>query len=663
MKHPLGFILFLLCAILMTVTNVFPQDTPYRLDDIVVTASRIDAPLKEAPANITIITKETIEEEGAKTIDDVLKTEAGVFTTNMLGNPKSATIDIRGYGETSSQNVLVLVDGRRINDVDMSRPDFSQVPIEMIERIEIYRGPNSVLFGDNAIGGVINIILKKGEGKPKVTARTNAGSYGLIAPYKSLSGQEKKFSYYVQTSSYDTDGYRHNNGYHGRDVNGNFSFDVSDMLAFTVKVGHHKDRYGMPGALTFQQLQTGLYDRKDSVTPFDNARTEDNYVDVGAQIKLHKDLVFSVNGSFRDRHSSSTWAFYNWDSTRTMKTYGLTPKITYTKERGALKNVLIGGFDYYRSPTTSNDSSLSGAFPSITDIEKKDYAFYVNDELTIAKKLILTAGYRLNKARYDFDYTDLAGFLAPVNSHLNEKNEAFRTSANYLFQDGNLFATYSKGFRLPTTDEFFSPFSVHPINPNLKPQTSYEIDVGIRWNPFKTAGGSLTLFQAKTDNEIYFNPITFENRNYDRTKRQGIEAALNLLVLRDLRLNMTYTYLKAIFDGGAFGGNNVPFVPRNKFSSKLIYSYGDFTFNLVGLYTGNRFMNSDPENRFKRIPGVTTFDFNIDYRHKDLALFFGIKNITGQQYYEFGTVSGGTMYFYPAPERQFLLGIQYALGG
>jgi len=640
-------------------TDAFPEEAPYRLDDIVVTATRAPSPLRQAPANVTVITSDTMEDEGAKTIADALKTEVGVFATSILNNPKNTTIDIRGYGETAPQNVLVLVDGRRVNSIDMSGPDYSQIPIEMIERIEIYRGPGSVLYGDNAIGGVINIILKKGEGKPQVTARVNTGSYGLVSPYISLSGKENRFSYFLLSSSYDTDGYRHNNDYHGRDMGGNLAYSLSDNITFTARMGHHTDRYGMPGALTYQQLN-GPWDRKDSATPFDKASTEDGFLDMGAEVKLYNGVTFLANGSYRDRSLSSRWAFYNWETRRGERTYALTPKIVANNEFGSLKNSLIAGFDYYKSQAFANDSELSGSSPSSTNIEKRDYGFYANDELTIANKLILGLGYRQDKAQYDFGYSGAT--VAPVRPNTSDSVEAFRASANYLFENGNLFLTYAKGFRLPTTDELFSPLSPIKIN-NIKPQTAYEFDLGVRWNPFKRAGGSLTLFQVKTDNEIYLDPLTYVNGNYDKTKRHGIEATVNLIVTDSLRVGMNYTYIKAVFDGAAYNGNDIPFVPRNKFSTKVSYSWNDFTFNLIGLYTGNRYLNSDPQNASPKLPGVTTFDFNVDYRRKDFALYFGVKNITGERYYEFGTVLAGTRYFYPAPERQFLLGIQYTLGG
>ncbi len=642
--------------------QLFSQDGAFGLDAIVVTASRVESRVREAPSNITIVSKDVIEEEGTRTVADALRTEAGVYSTNILNNPKTSTIDIRGYGETAPQNVLVLIDGRRVNNVDISGADFSQIPMEMVERIEVYRGSGSVLFGDNATAGVINIIMKKGEGKPLVTTRVNAGSYGFYNPSLSLSGKEQKLSYYVVSSSVDSEGYRHNNNFSGKDVFGNFSFDLSQRLTVLAKAGYHKDRYGLAGALTSFDLDTGRLDRKDSDSPFDNARTEDSFLDLGADVKFDRDTTLYLGGSYRNRNSSSHWDFFKWDTKRNMQTWGFTPKLVSTKENSWIKNSVVAGFDYYRYTTESDD--VSAGVPSTTEIDKTDYGFYINDEVTLMKNLLLSAGYRVNKAKYDFDFVDRSGAMAPMKDSLNVEKEAFRSSINYLFSEkGNVFVSYAKGFRLPATDEFFSALSVPPVNRNLEAQTSYQVDIGLRWNPLKTLGGSITLFQSKTDNEIFFNPITFTNSNYERTKREGIETSIFIVPADRIRFSLNYSYIKATFDGGVFNGNDIPFVPRNKLSSKLTYIYDKFTFNLIGTYTGDRYMISDQENRFGKLPGVTTFDFNADYRYKGLAVFLSLKNITGQRYNDYGSIFAGTTYLYPAPERQVVLGIQYSFGG
>ena len=123
---------FALALLLISLVDSIPcgavaEEGPYRLEDIVVTGSRIATPLLEAPANVSIITKEDIEEMGAKTIIDIFKREPGVFTSNLLNNPKQSQVDIRGYGEAAPQNVLFLVDGRRINNIDTTGADLAQI--------------------------------------------------------------------------------------------------------------------------------------------------------------------------------------------------------------------------------------------------------------------------------------------------------------------------------------------------------------------------------------------------------------------------------------------------------------------------------------------------------------------------------------------------------
>jgi len=119
------FVMALVFIYCMAGTAPALAQEPYRLDEVVVTASRIETPLAEAPANVTVITADQIREMGAQTLVDVFQQEPGVFTQNVLGNPKTATIDIRGYGEAAPQNVLFLVNCRRINSIVLSGADLS----------------------------------------------------------------------------------------------------------------------------------------------------------------------------------------------------------------------------------------------------------------------------------------------------------------------------------------------------------------------------------------------------------------------------------------------------------------------------------------------------------------------------------------------------------
>ncbi|MDD5007640.1 MAG: TonB-dependent receptor [Syntrophorhabdaceae bacterium] len=667
-------IFLIICMVFMVSSYGLSQEISHKFDTIVVTASRTETVVKDAPVNISIITRGEIEENGDQTLTEILKREPGLFTNNLLNNPKSSTVDIRGYGETAPQNVLFLVDGRRINSIDNSGPDLSQITPGIIERIEIYRGPASVLYGDNAVGGVVNIILRKGEGRPLVKLGMTAGSDNLYKPQLTLSGKEKKFSYFLTSSMTDTDGYRHNNNLNSKDIFGNFSFDLLNNLALVVKAGHHRDNYGMPGDLLRGDLLKRMYSGKDSDEPFNSGSTEDNFIDMDTRIKAGEQTVISLNGSYRNRHIASYFTGAGWfsDGKSSLETFSFTPKITNNISFSEMKNTLIAGFDYYTYPTSSDIYGGTWSY-STSRIKKTDYGFYINDKLFLSPKLSLEAGYRVHKAHYDLDYVD---YVTPANSYegsTQDQIKSYRLSANYTHSSmGTFFLAYAKGFRFPTTDEFvaFDPTLFRSFfNPFLKPQTTKELDAGWRWSATKNVRGSLALFRAINYDEIYYNPFysnTFfgwvgRNENYDRTKRQGLELSIFYQVTEALSLNGSYSYTEAKFDGGPLDGKDIPLVPRNKATSRISYTAKDWNLNLTSVYVTDRYAASDQRNSAKKLPGYVTFDTSFGYTYKNCKGTFTITNLLDKEYYEYGVYSPSKndIGLYPSAGRRFILGLEY----
>jgi iron complex outermembrane receptor protein len=676
MKHLFFLVVFIISTLIAGFSSA--QEAPYRLDDIIVTAERMATPLGEAPANVSIITKEDIEISGARTIIDIFEQEPGVITSNLLGSPKKAQIDIRGYGEAAPQNVLFLVDGRRINSIDLSGADLSQIPLDMIERVEIYRGPASVLYGDNAAAGVVNIIMKKGEGKPRFQVGVTAGSYNFFKPQVSVSGQEGIISYFALATALDTTGYRHNNDLNAKDLLGNFIFDPSGNLSFAVKAGHHKDRYGLPGPLYVSALREGTVDRKDSNYPFDNASTEDNFVDAEAIVKIGSIAQFSVGGSYRIRHNNSFFYFTGGGFTENrqeLNTTSLTPKLIIDTPIWGRPNTFTAGWDYYKYPTTITVNGKSSLGPSYTttDVDRTDNALYVNERFYPMDDLLVEAGYRVQKVGYKVDHSDGINPLLSLSSDTHQKKEAYRFSANYLLgKKGDVFISYAQGFRFPVTDEFVIPgycfFGIcqpTQVNSSLNAQITDEIDAGFRFNHTNYLGGSFTFFQAKNKNEIYFNPILFANMNYEKTKRTGVESALFFKPVDPLLVTVNYSYVKAVFDGGPFDGNDVPLVPNSKLGVKLSYTIIDnLTFNLMSVSRSNCYVVSDQENKQQKLPGFTTFDASLSWASKKIMAVLAIKNITGKKYSEYAVYSpfANDTALYPSPRQQALLSVQYAFG-
>ncbi|HPV48492.1 MAG TPA: TonB-dependent receptor plug domain-containing protein, partial [Smithellaceae bacterium] len=143
------------------------ENEPLQLNEIVVTASRDTQEVRQAPANVSVITAADIQTSGAATIVELLEKLESIRFHSYSGNAAQSMIDVRGFGgDNPFGKTLILLNGRRLNRTDMASVSWLSLPLDNIERIEIVRGPGSVLYGDAAIGGVINVITRKGSGKP-----------------------------------------------------------------------------------------------------------------------------------------------------------------------------------------------------------------------------------------------------------------------------------------------------------------------------------------------------------------------------------------------------------------------------------------------------------------------------------------------------------------
>lgn len=204
------------------------------LQEVVVTATRQEEEIRKIPANVTVITEENIRNSNAKTVLDLLRSEEGIVVRDLLGNGKSAQVDLRGFGETGPFNTLVMVDGRRVNEIDLSGVDWTQIPLDQIQRIEIVRGAGSVLYGDNAVGGVINIITKPPSEKLTAAVGSRAGSYEHFKGKASVSGGHENIAGSLSVSYESTDGYRRNAQFRTRDLGGKIVFDPTEYLSLSL---------------------------------------------------------------------------------------------------------------------------------------------------------------------------------------------------------------------------------------------------------------------------------------------------------------------------------------------------------------------------------------------------------------------------------------------
>ncbi|MBU3932749.1 MAG: TonB-dependent receptor plug domain-containing protein, partial [Proteobacteria bacterium] len=226
------------------------------LEEVVVTATRDREEIRKVPAHVSVITEDEIKKSGATTVVELLDKLEGIYVRSYSGNPAQSIIDMRGFGgENPFGKTLIMLDGRRMNRPDMSGINWLQVPINMIERIEVVRGPGSVLYGDAAIGGVVNIITKKGEGPPKFNASFLAGSYGLHNERIGVSGAADKWSYALTGENNFSFGYRDRSKLSSQGGGFDLGYNASDFLNLSLGASFNKTDYQLPGALTKAQME------------------------------------------------------------------------------------------------------------------------------------------------------------------------------------------------------------------------------------------------------------------------------------------------------------------------------------------------------------------------------------------------------------------------
>lgn len=644
------------------------------LQEVVVTATRQEEEIRKIPANVTVITEEDIRNSNAKTVLDLLRSEEGIVVRDLLGNGKTAQVDLRGFGETGPFNTLVMVDGRRVNEIDLSGVDWTQIPLDQIQRIEIVRGAGSVLYGDNAVGGVINIITKPPSEKLTAAVGSKTGSYEHFKGKASVSGGHENIAGSLSASYESTDGYRRNAQFRTRDVGGKIVFDPTKYLTLSLSGSYHRDDFGLPGAISETQL---AIDRRSARNPFDEAETVDKHLNFGAHWDLGEYGRIVSDFSYRDRKSEDEFVSSSFATDRELQTWGITPRYSWDREIFGRANTLIAGVDFYASALDVDFFSGTPLAPSgFSEVEKFSYGFYVSNEFSLLENLILSLGARQERVRYDLEQQDLLFGLAPLDDTIRDRENAYSAGLTFLYTErSSLFARINRSFRFPLTDELvlFDFFAGRiRVNSGIKPQRGLHYEVGIRhlFTPdiqvmrFLTPDieAKATLFRGEIRDEIFFNLATFTNENHPETLHQGVEIGLRVDLFEKATFFGNYTFEEATFRDDPFKGNDTPAVPRHKVNlglrihdliPRLIFSAN---YNFVG----SSFVISDQANQFDKLEQYHTLDTRVSYEWKWIKAFAGVNNITNEKYSEFAVLGGFPLVrnFFPAPERNWVAGFE-----
>jgi outer membrane cobalamin receptor len=644
-----------MCAALAC-AHGWAQDVP-TLKEVVVTATRVDTSVLDSPSSVSVISAQQITDSGAIDVAQVINGQPGVVVNDYGPTGALKTVSLRG--STSSQ-VLVLLDGIRLNSSVNGEVDLSSVPMEIIDHIEIVRGGESSLYGSSAIGGVINIITKKAE-KPSVSLSITNGSYIPHAanaasptlattavaarPQDLLDSQDVNLSMEGKLGDVGLNGggsfTRAANGFTWNDptvINDWRRRTNADTMAGSGFAGIRAPLLG--GELSakgiFQTSDTGA--PGTLLYPNDTARQTDS--------SASATLAWKTDRFLADGLTMDLKGFYRYDelgyndpsnppaSLHTTQTASIdaTQKLSLSEQAA----IVYGGSASYDAVDSTNYSTLH---------DRLNLAGFLSVPLSLLENLTITP-----TARYDY-YSDFTGSLS------------YSLSAVLLLgEESCLRASFGSGYRVPTLDElyWYGPYPAFPPysqygNLGLEPETSYNWEVG--WSlQTKTVSLDTAAFTRLLLDGISaiwpYDPALpgYSPVNISRSVLPGAEIHGKLAVTDRISLEATYTFIYSLvlqYAGVTYGASDnlrVPYVPLHNVSASVKYADKLISASVDVQYVGEKFTDFANTRSFV-IPGY--FVANADFRWSasdNLAFTLAAKNILNALYY---TVSGGNTVGYP----------------
>lgn len=486
--------------------------------DIVVTASGIEQPRDQVGQAITVIDRDKLDSRQTSVISDLLRTVPSVSVARNGGVGGVTSVFIRG-GESSQ--TLVLIDGVRINDPSSPNAafDFGSLLTGNIDRVEILRGPNSVIWGSQAIGGVVNVRTEEPTGELSANAAAEYGYHNTTEVRGNVSGTSSKLSGSVGASYFRTDGISalaagtERDGYKNFAANGKLKVAFNDAIWLDLRAYYNKGR--------------AEFDDPFGATPDTYPETENNQF-VG---------YVGLNASFADRRFRNRLAYTRTDLHR----IGTEPNVPFSFNVNDLKGKIDrleyqGAFDLVDAMTivfgVEHERTFASSFFPASGSAAPDTARYrVTSEygqliVRPLAGLTLTGGVRHDDFNIYGSQTTLGG------------NLAYTPNAGKTVVRG----TYAEGFRAPTLTESVLPFG----NPALKAETAKSFDFGIEQNLLDGAvRATATYYHRRSNNQIAFSFVTFQSENIAKVRNGGLELELDVRPSQTLRVSAGYSLVDA----------------------------------------------------------------------------------------------------------------------
>ncbi|MBO6478406.1 MAG: TonB-dependent receptor plug domain-containing protein, partial [Pelagibacteraceae bacterium] len=523
-KYKLFLFLILFCtsAVPLEVTVYIPVYEPL--------SKTISTPISGS-SNI-IIDRKDLEEYENTPIHDILDLESGIKSRSIYGSNSSGsetTLDIRGMGAQAKSNVLILINGQRLNNIDMSEIDFPSIPMKSIDRIEIFKGSAaSVLYGDGAIGGAINIITNPEISKKNINeVILKTGTFNNQELVWNNSQKLDNYSLSTYFNHSETDGYR--------DENEQQQNNLTSELRCPGKKGDHffaisfnEQIMSTPSDRNQDQLFT---DRRGSDTPDDYINSVGGSFLYGGDYKLNDYMTFILNSSFRLKDSFSDLQSTNYPSysDTSLTNYQFTPRINHLTNLFGKISKSTYGLDLQYADYKSHRKETKNAIPlHVYDAWQATQSAYAQQSIYLTNTTTLGTGLRLQRNTItigdylDTNAPDYAGWQEEHKTLSDqETNYAVNIGLDHTVNENTIiYGRLGNGFRYPNIDDRIGGSGGTSLELNTQTTKDFEIGSKFLSDDFSS---NISTYIIEGKNELAYDTDAFENINMSSTRRYGVE--------------------------------------------------------------------------------------------------------------------------------------------
>ena len=588
------------------------------------------------PYGVSVITAKDIERSGAASVSEAIMKLLSVPGRLDTSGANNYSVDLRGFGESSGSNQVVIVDGRRLNEHDLSGSNLSVISIDSVQRIEVIRGSAAVMYGEGATGGAILITTKAGQGVERQNAAVvsaSAGSFGLQEVRTSATVASGGVSLDVFGSDRKTDGHRDNFASDDNAVGATVQWS-NEWLRLGAQTSRSLLHSGLPGGLTQAKYDADPHQAKTLVN-YGQLKSEIYGLFVEAFVA---DWQLGLDYGERSKH---TVGYYgpSYSSNAAVNASNTNLRARKETKGSSLNNVLTLGVDMEDWRYSNDDPSKGNAVTN---------GVYVTDDITyLPTGTRVSVGLRNQSAKKSRD---------TASTNVDDSQTAWQLGLTQdLGQGVHAYGRIGQSFRFANVDEinFVTPGT------SLKPQTSKDVELGARWQQ-AASRVELRWYRSDLTNELGYDETAVgpyspyspgANVNFDPTRRQGLELEISHALTDALALRMSAASRQARFVSGQFADKDVALVPAHTTGLGLDWNVAAGHLLNMGV-TWVSSQSADFANQCS-IPAYSTVDARYAYTHGSAEFALGVGNLGDAKYYtqSYGCVAGVNQSIYPEPGR------------